>query len=186
MKHTFVRQARRAGIAVAVGALAALGAATAQAANFVSATVSIEPRGEAAGGLTCRWRETGLGASQVVYYSCGATAVGVLKACIYKNQVIYNSPTRQDYFTGVVGGEHGEFVPFLSQKNGQIKASTTTTIPEVESATELCTAPSEEAVVAVRWCNPWIKDVTNGLVGATAPDLYLEFFSGLGTAPACQ
>lgn len=187
MTLTSTKQARRMGAAIALaGALAALGWAPAQAQTFVNASISIEPRGEAAGGLTCRWRETGLGSSQVVYYSCGAAAVHVLKACVYKNRLIYNSPTRLDAFTNIIGGEHGGYEPFLSQKNGQIHVTTTTTIPELETETEMCIEPSAEAVTAVRWCGAWLTDITNGVVGTTVGELYEEFVPTPGVSvPAC-
>lgn len=188
MNPRSARRAERASLALAAGAfITAFGiaTATAHAATFTSAGIAVEPRGEEAGGLTCKWRETGLGPSQVVYYSCGAASVSALKACVYKNRVIFGSPTRLDTFTNVFGGEHGAAEPFLSQKNGQISASTTTPIPHVETQTELCTAPSEEAVVAVRWCSASLTDVTNGLVGTTLNELYMEFFSGVGTVPPC-
>jgi hypothetical protein len=88
-----------------------------------------------------------------------------------------------------VTGEHGGAVPFLSQKNGLISASTTTPIPEVEvpeGAPVLCTEPSVEEAVAVRWCNASLTDTTNTLVGATVDELFLEFFPGVGTVPSCN
>ena len=185
MKHTFVKQARRTGIALAAGAFAVLAMGVAQAATFASAEISIAPRGEEAGSLVCKWRETGLGPTQVVYYTCGAGAVGVLKACVYKNRVIFNSPSKLEAFSNVIGGEHGGAEPFLSQKNGQINASTTTPIPQLEAATELCTEPSVESVVAVRWCNATLTDATNNLMGASVGELYLEFYPGVGTVPPC-
>lgn len=188
MKRVFGKQAKRAGIALAVvGAFAALGIGTALAApTFASATLSIEQRGEAAGGLTCTWRETGLGSSQVVYYTCGAAAVGALKACVFKNRIIFASPTQLDVFKNVTG-EHGGAVPFLSQKNGQLNASTTTPIPEIEVAegAELCIEPTVETVVAVRWCNASLVDTTNGVTGPFATELSQAFFSGVGEVPPC-
>jgi hypothetical protein len=187
MKQILSNQARRAGIALAVvAAFAAFGIGTAQAATFVSASITVEPRGEAAGGLTCSWRETGLGASQVVYYTCTAGVVGALKACVYKNRVIFNSPTKLDIFKNVTG-EHGAAVPFLSQKNGQINASTTTPIPEIEvpEGAQLCTAPSEETTVSVRWCNASLTDTTNSVVGATVGELFQDFVSAAGSVPSC-
>jgi hypothetical protein len=187
MKHALRNQAQRTGITFAAAVAAALlGIGTAQAApTFPSADISIEPRGEEAGGLTCSWRETGLLPSQVVYYTCSAGAVGVLKACVYKNRVIFESPTELDSFKNVVG-EHGA-VPFLSQQNGQIKAKTTTPIPEreVPEGEELCTAPSVEEVIAVRWCNAELKDTTNNLVGDTVDELFLLEYDDVGTVPSC-
>ena len=195
MKQTVKNQAKRAGIALAA-AFAAFGTGTAQAAppppggpTFASASISIEPRGEAAGGLTCSWRETGVGPSAVVYYTCTAGVVGALKACVYKGRVIYNSPTKLDIFKDVTG-EHGGAVPFLSQKNGLISASTTTPIPEVEvpeGAPVLCTEPSVEEAVAVRWCNASLTDTTNTLVGGTAVELFEESYAGAGNSvPPCE
>jgi hypothetical protein len=188
MKHTLEKKARRTAIALAVvGALAALGFGTAQGQTFASASITVEPRGEAAGGLSCSWRETGLGYSQVVYYTCTAAAVGALKACVYKNRVIWDSPVKLDIFKDVTG-EHGGAVPFLSQKNGQINATTTTPIPEVEvpEGAELCTAPSVETVVAVRWCNASLTDVTNGIAGAAVDELFQDFVSAVGPVPGCE
>jgi hypothetical protein len=107
-----------------------VGIGTAQAQEFVSADISIEPRGEAAGGLTCSWRETGVGGSSVVFYECKAGAVTALYVCTYKGRVIYHSPTKLETFQDVIG-EHGA-VPFLAQKMGHINGSTTTPIPEQE------------------------------------------------------
>jgi hypothetical protein len=198
MKHTLKNQGKRAGITpAAVVAFAVLGTGTALAApaapaastpTFKSAAISIEPRGEAAGGLTCSWRETGVGASQVVYYTCSAGVVAALKVCVYKNRVIYNSPTRLDTFTDV-SGEHNQPEPFLSQKNGQINGSITTAVPVIEvpeGAPVLCDEPTVEEVAAVRWCNTALTDVTNNLVGAEVGELYQEFYSGLGTVPSCS
>ena len=186
MKHTPGNQARRAGFALAaVGAFAALSVGAAQAQEFVSADISIEPRGEAAGGLTCSWRETGLGDSEVVYYDCSAAVVSALYACTYKGRVIYESPTKLETFTDVTG-EHGS-VPFLAQKNGHVNGSTTAPIPEreVPEGQELCTAPSEQEVVAVRWCDASLTDVTNNVFGASVGELFKEFISGVGTVASC-
>lgn len=186
MKHTFSKRTTQIGIAVAAAvSLTALVLGTAQAAQFQSAGINIEPRGEALGGITCTWRETGLTPSNTVYYACTGGAVAVLYACTYKGRVIYQSPTRTDVFTNVVG-EHGT-VPFLAQKNGQINASTTTPIPEIEvpEGQELCTAPSEQTVVAVRWCNASLTDTTNNILATTVPVLFQRFIAGVGADPAC-
>jgi hypothetical protein len=186
MKDILTKRTTRAGIAAAASVgFAVIGIGAAQAAQFQSAGINIEARGEAQGGITCTWRETGLTPSTVVYYACTGGAVAVLYACTYKGRVIYQSPTRTDVFANVVG-EHGT-VPFLAQKNGQINASTTTPIPEIEvpEGQELCTAPSEQAVVAVRWCNASLSDTTNNLVATTVPELFQRFIAGVGEVPAC-
>lgn len=152
--------------------------------TFAKAAISVEPRGEEAGGLTCSWQETGLGSYQVVYYSCQASAVGVLEACVYKNKLVANTPTRLSIFKDV-SGEHGQPIPFLSKNNGQINASTTTAIPESHGAGELCVEPTVAEVVAVRWCDASLTDVTNGLLGTNASELFQEFTSGAGTVPSC-
>lgn len=186
MEHGYTWISRKLRLALAAaGAISALGIGTVQAQDFASADISIEPRGEEAGGLNCSWRETRVGASMVVYYECNAGAVGALYACTYKNRVIYNSPTKLDTFTDV-SGEHGA-VPFLSQKNGQIKGSTITPVPEVEEpeGEELCTAPSEQTLVAVRWCDTSLTDVTYNVQGAAVGELFEEFVSGVGSVPSC-
>src|SRR5512139_294650 len=87
MKQTLRNQTKRASITLAaVGAFAAFGTALAApppptGPTFASASITIEPRGEAAGGLTCSWRETGLGPYAQITYACDAGAVGVLEAC---------------------------------------------------------------------------------------------------------
>ncbi len=176
MKHTLAKQAK---LAVAC-ALVVLGSGMAQAATFASADISVEARGEDAGGLTCSWREKQLGASQVINYTCSAGAVGAMKACVEKNKLVANSPTRVDIFKNV-GGEN---VPFLSHKNGQISGWITTPIPPGTGGT-LCVAPAEETVVAVRWCNTSLRDETYGLLGTAVSELFLQFFSGVGSIPTC-
>jgi len=192
MKHTLNNQAKRAGVALAVvAAFAALGSVTVQAAppagvpTFTSASISIEPRGEAAGGLNCSWRETGLGAYAQVTYACDAGAVGVLSACFYKNKLVAGSGTQLSTFTNVTSEEAEALI---AKANGAINGSTTTAIPEVEvepHPPELCTEPAVEQVVVVRWCNASLKDTTNNLVGATVGELFQEFTSGVGTVPSC-
>lgn len=153
--------------------------------TFANADINIEPRGEEAGGLTCGWRETGLGPYQVVYYTCEGGAVGALEACIYKNKLVSNTPTRLSVFHDVAG-EHGTPVPFLSKNNGQINASTTTAIPESHGQPELCPEPTEVVVAAVRWCNASLTDATNGVLGVKVNELFQEFVSGAGKVPSCE
>lgn len=191
MKHTRKQQVRRTSIALAaIVGFATLGIGTVLAdpqpgtPTFDSADITIEPRGEEVGGLTCSWHESGLGAYQVVYYTCEAGAVGVLEGCVYKNKLITNTPTRLSVFKDV-SGEHGQAVPFLSKNNGQINDSTTTAIPESHAGGELCVEPTEIAVLAVRWCNAQLTDTTNNLVGAMKSELFQEFYSSSGTVPTC-
>jgi len=152
--------------------------------TFAKADISIAPRGEEAGGLTCSWQETGLGPFQVIYYTCQAGAVGAMEACVYKNRIITNTPTRLSVFKDVTGEGHGG-VPFLSKNNGQINATTTTAIPETHGEGELCVEPTVAEIVAVRWCNASLTDTTNGLLGTTTGELFQEFISGAGTVPSC-
>ena len=85
MKQTLNNQAKRSGLALAaVAAFAMLGAGTAQAAEFKAATITLENAGEAAGGLNCSFRETGLAPFTQVRYDCRSQYVGVLQQCILK------------------------------------------------------------------------------------------------------
>jgi len=192
MKQILKHQTRRNIIALtAMVSFVTLGTGTVPAAppgdtpTFDSADISIEPRGEEAGGLTCSWRESGLGSYQVVYYTCEAGTVAALEGCIYKNKLITNTPTRLSVFKDVAG-EHGQPVPFLSKNNGQINDSTTTTIPESHGVGELCVEPTVAAILAVRWCNAQLTDTTNHLLGSTKSELYQEFISGGGEVPSCE
>lgn len=202
MKHAVKNLSRRSGIALAVlAALSVFGTGTALAQTFNKADLSIAPRtNEAqeieAGGLTCKWQETDLGPYQLVNYNCGAQAVGVLEGCVYKNKLI--SDTELSIFKDVMGGEHGEGIAFISNNSGRINGSTTTAIPESHGGggEELCPEIGETGgeggqqpeveVVAVRWCNASLTDITNNLVGVTANELYEELVHGFtGTVPSC-
>jgi len=194
MEHTLSNQAKRAGIALAVvAAFAAPGSGTALAAppasapTFTNATITIEPRGEAAGGLNCSWRETGLGAYAQIVYACDAGAVGVVSGCFFKNKYVSDSIGPVSIFQNVTS-EEAEAL--MAKANGAINGSTTTAIPEgVEGEPhppELCTEPAVEQVVAVRWCNTSLKDTTNNIVGATVGELFQELTSGTGAVvPSC-
>jgi len=195
MKRTATTQVKRTNITLAAAvAFAVLGTGTALAApptgvpTFASADISIEPRGEEAGGLTCSWRETGLLPIQVVTYSCEAGAVGVVTGCVYHNKLVAGLPTELATFQDVTGEGH-EGVAFLSKNNGAINGSTTTAIPEAGhgggEGGELCVEPMVEEVLAVRWCNASLWDTTNNLQGAQVDELFLEFTSGGAAVPSC-
>ena len=186
MKHTFGKQAKRAGIALAaVGAFAALGIGTAQAQSFASANISVETRGEGAGGLNCSFRETGLGPYASVTYSCGAMDVGVVQQCVYKNKPVGN-PLPAVHFENVsnAGGE-GEVEALLANNSGRINATVTAALPEAgEGGGEACTEPAALEVVAVRWCNASLVDTTNNITGASAADVFASL-AGNATVPSC-
>jgi hypothetical protein len=182
MKHTFEKQARRAGIALAaVAAFAALGPGTAQAQTFTSVDFSIAPRSNEAqeieaGDLVCTWRETGLAPYAVIEYSCSAEAVAVVEACVYKNQII--SATETSVFTDVTG-QHD--VALIAGRNGAINGSTATSPGHGGGGGgELCphlevNGPEPEVeVIAVRWCNASLTDTTNNILGGTAAELFLN------------
>ena len=195
MKHTikYQQKTKRSGITLAAAVACALfgvGSALADpppdTPTFIKADISIEPRGEEAGGLTCSWREGGLDPIAVYNYDCAAGAVGVLEGCVYKNKLVSNTPVELSIFQDVTGEGH-DGVAFLSKNNGTINASTTTAIPEAHGGGHLCIEPTEQAVLAVRWCNASLTDTTNGLVGAVFTELYKEFFSGMdGNIPSCS
>jgi hypothetical protein len=193
MKHTLKNQAKRAGIALAgVAAFMAFGAGTALAApppptgpTFASASITIEPRGEEAGGLTCSWRETGLGSYAQITYDCSAQAVGVVEGCFVKNRLVSNSLGPVEIFKNVTSAEA---VAFMAKANGAINGTTTTTIPEASEGggepPELCTEPAVAGIVAIRWCNASLVDTTTPLVGATVGELFQEFAPG-AVVPTC-
>lgn len=181
MKHTVRNQAKRASFALAAGSvLAVLGIGTAQAQTFTRVDFSIAPRSNeaqelAAGDLVCSWRETGLAPYAVIEYSCSAQAVAVVEACVYKNQII--SGTETSVFTDVTG-EHD--VALLAGRNGAINGSTATSPGHGGGGHALCphlevNGPEPEVeVIAVRWCNASLTDTTNGILGGTAVELFVN------------
>jgi hypothetical protein len=183
MKHTLINQAKRAGIALAaVAAFSALGTGTAQAAAFASASISLDT----AGALTCKFRETGLGAFAQISYTCGAQALGVVSGCYVKNKFV--GPTAVSVFKDVSSQEHeGEPTTLIAKSNGTINTTLTAEVPESEGG-EFCTEPAEARTVAVRWCNASLVDVTNNITGASVGELF-EQLESTGTAavvvPSC-
>ena len=173
-----------------VAAFTALGIGTAQAQQFARANISIEKTGEAAGGLTCSWRETGLGAYSQISYSCGATDLGVLSQCFYKNKPVGNSTPTLSVFHNVTSNEEGgggEEGGFIANNSGAINGSLTVEVPESEGGGgEACAEPAEEVVTAVRWCNASLADTTNNITGASVAELFLQLErNATGTIPSC-
>lgn len=201
MKHTFGKQAKRAGIAlVAVGAFAALGVTTTQAAppsgvpTFTSVKFSIEAgnggaeTAAAAGGLTCTFRETGLQPFQLIVYACNSVVVGALEGCVYKNKLQGGSSTLLSVIKNPLGVLGGEATGFVSNNKGQINGTTTTPVPVSGGGHggELCAEPAEAQVIAARWCNASLTDTVNNLVSNTVSELFEETFTGVGSAiPSC-
>jgi hypothetical protein len=184
MKHTVINQAKRAGIALAaVAAFAALETGTAQAQEFTSANISIDRIGN----LACSFRETGLGGSSVIAYTCGAQALGVVSGCYNRNKFV--GPTAVSVFANVSSsGEHeGEPVTLIAKNNGVINATLTAEVPESEGE-ELCTEPLVAKVITVRWCNASLVDLTNDIAGAAVGELF-EQLESTGTSavvtPSC-
>jgi len=180
MKHTLTLHAKRAGIALAaVAAFAALGIGTAQAApTFASANVTLDRFGN----LECAFRETGLPPFGVVRYDCTSQYVGVLQQCILGRKAVGNSKLL--IFQDISAGEVENFeIP----RNGTVRAAIITNIPESENANLLCTAPSELTTTAVRWCSSSLVDLTNNIVGATAPELFVQLVTNAsGSVPGCD
>jgi hypothetical protein len=200
MKHTFGKQAKRAGIALAaVGAFAALGIQTTLAApptpvpTFASAIFSIAAgnggaeAAAAAGGLTCNFRETGLHAFQLITYLCDADVVAAVEGCVLKGKLVGGSATQVSIFKHPAASLEGGAVGFVSNNKGLINGTITTPVPVSEGAGgELCTEPAEAQVVAVRWCNVSLTDTVNHLSVPTVPELFEESFPGAGaTLPSC-
>jgi hypothetical protein len=187
MKHAFDRQARRTGIAVAVAcALGTLVTATAQAATFASADISVETRGEAAGALNCTFRETGLGSYAFVDYFCGATDVGVVQQCFYKGKPV-SAPLPVLHFENVSNaGTEGETEPLIANNSGRINGLVTAALPE-GGAEGACTEPAELLVTAVRWCNASLVDITNNIASGDPIELFAQIERyGTGTVPSCN
>ena len=165
MEHTVKVQAKRAGIALAVAAvLAGLGTGTAQAQQFTRADISLTNTGA----LQCSFRETGLGRIASITYDCGAQAVGVVSGCFAKNKFV--GPTAVSISKNVTTEESE---PLLAKNNGAIGATITVEVPEQEHAL-VCTPPAEPQVVAARWCNASLVDVTNGITGASVGELFAQ------------
>lgn len=192
MRSSFAIHAGRG--CAALAAAVALGIAGAQAAPaFVSADLSISAgngsaeSGTPAGGLTCAWRETGLAPFQLITYACDAAVVGALEACVYKNKIVQGSLTQLSIFRSPMLSTHETTLfALVSNNSGRIQGSTTTAVPVSEGAGgHLCTEPAVAEIVAVRWCNASLVDTVNNLVGATAAELFQQFFSGVGPIPSC-
>ena len=177
MKRTFTHQAKRAGIALAAVAVSALGIGTAQAQEFTSAAVTLDRFGN----LECVFRETGLPPGGTVRYDCTGQYVGVLQQCMLGRKAVGNSKLL--IFQDI---SPGELENFEVNRNGQVRAAIVAQIPESENVNLLCTAPSELTTTAVRWCNNSLVDLTNNIVGATAPELFVQLVAnGAGNVPSC-
>jgi len=201
MKHTFGKQAKRAGIALAaVVAFAALGIVTTQAApptavpTFTSTKFSIETgtgapeTAAAAGSLTCTFAERGLQSFQLILYACNAAVVGAVEGCVYKNKLQGGSPTLLSIIKDPLAVLGGVAEGLISNNKGFINGSMTTPVPVSGGGHggELCAEPAVAQVIAARWCNASLTDTTTPLVGGTAVELFAEAFAGAGTAiPSC-
>ncbi len=180
MENTLTRQARRASIALAAAvAIAGLGAAPAQAQEFLSTDIALDRFGN----LECNFRETGLTPGSFVRYDCSSQYVGVLQQCILKNRPVGNS---QLYIFNNVHPEEVENL--LVKKNGTIFSTVLTNIPEPGEGGQVltCTVPSELTVTAVRWCNNAVVDLTNNITGGTLDELADTLVTnGTGSVPSC-
>jgi hypothetical protein len=181
MKQTLKYQAKRAGIALAaVAAFTALGTGTAQAQQFASASIGLDQ----AGNLNCKFRETGLGGFSLIEYSCGAEGVAVVSGCFVKNKFV--GPFAVSIVKDVTAHESN---PLLAKNNGAINGSITVEVPEGGGEVQ-CNheAGAEPQVVAVRWCNASLMDVTNNIVGATSgqlTDILLRTGDQVAPIPTC-
>jgi hypothetical protein len=181
MKQTLKTQAKRVGIALAAAAaFTALGTATAQAAQFDSASIALDN----AGNLQCKWRETGLGALALITYDCSAEGVAVVTGCFVKNKFV--GPFSVSIFKNVTGEES---TPLLAKNNGAISGTITVEVPEGHGGAQCDEAVGAEPQnVAVRWCNASLTDVTNGIVGASTgqlTDILLRTGTQVAPIPTC-
>jgi hypothetical protein len=181
MKQTLKYQAKRTAIVLAaVSAFSVLGIGTAQAQQFVSASIGLDN----AGNLQCKFRETGLGALSLVAYGCGAEGVGVVSGCFVKNKFV--GPFSAAIVKNVTVHESE---PLLAKNNGAISASITVEVPEGGGEVQCDEAAgAEPQTVAVRWCNASLVDMTNNIVGATAgqlTDIILRTGDQVAPIPTC-
>lgn len=195
MKSTLKNQSKRTATALAAVAVATFGTGTALAAPptgepaFAKASISIEPRGEDQGSLNCSFRETGLGTFALVSYECKAAAGAVVEGCFFRNKFVPDAGTALTQATDVsnVEADHDPEL-FIANNSGAINGTVITAIPEaphVPGGGHLCAEPLEAGIVAARWCDTSLTDITNDLVGATVTELFLEFVPGVAV-PSCN
>jgi hypothetical protein len=186
MKHTFGKQAKLSGIALAaVAAFAAFG--TAQAAPvFTTADLSIN----SVGFLEAAFKETGLAPGASVNYTSSATDVGWVSQCFVKNKPVANLPISLHVAHTVDGLTTTR--TYTATRQGVITKAILTAYPTAEAEVQEPLCPETEAVVmteeitAIRWCNASLTDTTNG-VSATEPELFLKMVrNGTGTVPSCE
>ena len=173
------RSAERTGIVLAAAAaISALGTGTAQALEFASAAIALDRFGN----LECVFRETGLPPGGTVRYDCTGEYVGVLQQCFLRNRPVGNS--RLLIFQDI--SPH-ELENFEVKNNGQVRGAIITQIPESETNSLICTAPSELTTTAVRWCGNSLVDLTHNITGATLSELFAQLATNAsGTMPSCQ
>ncbi len=176
MRQTFAKQTQRAGLALAAAiAFLALGIGTAQGqATFVNADLSIN----SVGFLECAFKETGLTPRAQVVYTCGATDVGWVTQCFIKNKPVSNiAPKLHVAHTSdglITTQERG------ASNRGTVTSAILTAYPTVEEEVGPPLCPETEGVTiteeitAIRWCNASLSDMTNGVPGATASELFLS------------
>lgn len=188
MKHTFGKQAKLSGIALAtVATFALLGFGTAQAApTFTTADLSIN----SVGFLEAAFKETGLAPGAAVNYTSGATDVGWISQCFVKNKPVGNLPVALHVAHTADGLTTTR--TYTATKSGVITQAILTAYPtaEAEPVNPLCPETEgveiTEEVTAIRWCNASLTDTTNGITGANAPELFLQMIrNGKGTVPDC-
>lgn len=194
MKHTLKSQAKRAGsgcVLATLVAVAGLGINTAQAQSFFKADLSIN----AYGFLDCSFRETDLAGGATVNYTCGATDIGWVTECFYKNRPVANGPV-----TLYVAHDQTTTRTLTANKQGTIMAGILTAYPTVEEEPHAnpCAdiavggrgnneAEVTETITAIRWCNSSLVDTTNYITGAEEPELFELLEKGGSTAvPSCE
>ncbi len=189
MKYTFGKQAKRAGIVLAaVAGFTALGIGTAQAAaTFTTADITVN----SVGFINCSFKETGLVPNTEVNYTCAATDVGWVSQCFVKNKPVGNLPVALHVAhaaDGLVTTQHRD-----ANGRGVVMSSILTAYPSVEQEPTNPLCPETEGVeiteevTAIRWCNASLTDVTNNVLGATAPELFLQLVrNGSGSIPDCE
>ena len=194
MKRTFEKHANRASLALAAtAAFAAFGFGTAQAADapvttptFTTADLSLN----SVGFLQAAFKEAGLAPSASVHYTSGATDVGWVSQCFVKNKPVTNLPVALHVAHTADGLTTTR--TYKATKTGVITQAILTAYPTAEAEVQEPLCPETEGVTiteeitAIRWCNASLMDTTNGIIGATAPELFLQMVrNGSAAVPSC-
>lgn len=113
----------------------------------------------------------------------------MVEGCFFKNKFVADAGTEtttQSGITNVQAGHDPEL--FLANNSGAISSEILVApeAPHVPGGGHLCPEALVQAVIAARYCDASLMDVTNTLVGATVSEVYEELARGVAVAvPSC-